>query len=408
LVQLDQQIETTLAKLPRLTDKQAFILKNRKRYSILRTGRRFGKTTLARHIILLEAILERGNYLWLLPTYRQAEELAFRSLLEVGQEDWDSSLQRLRIILPNGSYIYTAGSDNYDSFRGLDLSGAIFDEYRNILPITWTQVVRPALAKSRGWALFASTPNGYDHFWKLCKDASDKPDEWAHFHYTTFDNPLISGEEINSLKDDLSEQEYKQEVLAEFTKNDGFVFRNLINVCVLDHIDTPENHRGHRLVAGVDLAQSNDFTVFTGICIDCGKTIYWDRFNQVEFSFQRDRIIEAHQKFQFSEILVELNSIGKPNFELLYQAGLPVTGWTTTGQNKGQLIRKLVTVLEQGKLLVPRGYLGELQAYEAKINRETGHTRYQGAKGSNDDRVMSLALANWAASGNTQMGFILI
>lgn len=396
-----------IAKLPPLTDTQKHIKDNLRRFNLLRLGRRCGKTFLAREIILIEAFKKPGNYFWFFPTFRQAEEVGFASLVQIVSDllpKENISTGRLRIQLLNGSFIYCVGAENYNSYRGWELNGAVIDEAREIDPKCFTEVVRPAIAKSKGWVIWASTPNGFDHFHRLWNQAEGN--DWAKFHFTSFDNPHISKSELESMRVDMSLNEFNQEILAEFVKNDGQVFRNLLQTAIITSPDIPENHESHELVAGIDLAQMNDFSVLTGLCCTCGKVIDWQRFNHVEFSYQRDRIIEFHKKWDFSQIIVEANSIGKPNIELLIEAGLPIVPFTTTAQNKGNLIRRLVTTLEQGTLLIPRDYLGEFQAFSATKNKN-GFMTYNGAHGNNDDRVMSTALANWARS-NGQMGILLI
>jgi hypothetical protein len=86
---------------------------------------------------------------------------------EIGVDD-----VRLRVDLYNGARIRLYGGDNADRLRGIYLDGVIFDEYADMSPRVWLDVVRPALSDRRGWAVFIGTPTDRNSFYDIFDHAS--------------------------------------------------------------------------------------------------------------------------------------------------------------------------------------------------------------------------------------------
>lgn len=76
-----------------------------------------------------------------------------------------------------GGRIYIIGADHPDALRGTYWDGAILDEYAQIKPELWDEVLRPALADRKGWATFVGTPKGQNQFYEIYQRAQKEP-EW--------------------------------------------------------------------------------------------------------------------------------------------------------------------------------------------------------------------------------------
>ena len=63
------------------------------------------------------------------------------------------------------------GADNPDALRGPYLDGVVLDEFADMKPEVWHEVVRPMLADRRGWATFIGTPKGKNEFHRLYQNA---------------------------------------------------------------------------------------------------------------------------------------------------------------------------------------------------------------------------------------------
>jgi hypothetical protein len=127
----------------------------------------------------------------------------------------------------------------------------------------------------------------------------------------------------------------------------------------------------------------------------------WHRFNGLDYIHQRAHIIEVLLRWG-ARVLPERNSIGQPNIEMLRER-VPVmtgpdgqAGFYTSSSTKADLIRKLATGLELGELQAPADYADELRMYQVDTSGTTA--KFSAPTGAHDDRVISLALAWWAAT----------
>lgn len=308
------------------------------------------------------------------------------------------SKQDHRLELIGGGSYDLWSLDNPDAARGQKYAAADVDEAAMIpdLEEAWNAVIRPTLADYAGQAGFWSTPKGLNYFHTLCSRGADPafPD-WAEFHFPTSANPYIPESEIEAAQQELPADVFRQEYLAEFIQGEGAVFRN-ITANLYEGKDTPKQHEGHNIVGGVDWGQVNDFTVISVVCEDCRKEVELDRFNQIDWNFQRERLKVVFDRWNIAQAQVELNSIGSPNFEALGELGLPVSGFTMTAQSKPQVIQSLALALEkeETKWLNDPIATRELEAYEAKRSTTTGRISYNAPSGFHDDTVIARALAH--------------
>lgn len=372
------------------------------RFNVMNCGRRFGKDILGQRRIARKAIIRRQPVAWFAPSYRMLLENWRHLRNMLAPVTLRASDSEHRIDLVTGYPLEMWSLDNHDAARGRKYGYVFINEAAMVKDLmdAWNMVIRPTLADYRGGADFGSTPRGLNGFHELWKLAADR-DDWARFHYTTYDNPHIPREEIDELKRVLPERVFQQEIMAEFVE-DGSFFQNVDAAAVIETQDMPEQHAGHYIVAGLDWALSQDFTVLTLACRDCNRVIAWDRFNQLDYTYQRERVAAMCRRYQVGALLPERNSIGEPNIEILVQMGLPIArgmdnapGFSTTAATKPALIQKLASGLEHDGFQVPRDYADELRSYEVET-MASGHTKFSAPDGAHDDRVISLALAYWA------------
>lgn len=204
------------------------------RFRVLNWGRRTGKSTFAINEALYSALQVKGRYWVVCPTYAMAKNIFWRQLAvtEIPPElILKKNESELIVTLVNGSTIELKGSDKEDSLRGAGIKGLVMDEYAFQKSTAWDMVLRPMLVDSSGWAIFISTPNGFNSFFGLSERAKEA-DGWAYSHATTYDNPHIPSSEVDAIKTDLIAKEredgeirFKQEYLAEFKKKTGLVYK---------------------------------------------------------------------------------------------------------------------------------------------------------------------------------------
>lgn len=204
--------------------KQQELINDNHRYKVIRCGRRFGKTVYAVNLIISQAVLNPGDYWFVAPTYRQAKEIAWRVFEKYLPRELVSKKNEteLSINLTNGSRISLKGCDNPDSLRGVGLDGVVLDEYAFAQPYAWT-VISPILQDRRGWAVFISTPDGYNHFYEMYnKEQADE--DFKSFHFTSYDNPYLDPGELNKEKERMSTERFSQEYEAEFMRRTGAIW----------------------------------------------------------------------------------------------------------------------------------------------------------------------------------------
>jgi len=383
-----QTINLTLPIRPHIN--QLPIIQTTARFNVIAAGRRFGKTE-AQKLRAIYMVMQGKNVWWMNPTFDNTTETwrDFLAFFEQFVPRDHINKSRREIITPHGGCIRMVGANNFKRGPGVDhvfVDEAAFCQLDDL----WDYQLRPMLMDSRGGATFPSSTNGRNHFWKLFQMGLDPSEpEWQSWHYTSYDNPLLDHAEIEDIKRNTPERVFRQEYMAEFLDDGGAVFRNL-QACIHD---APV--KWGSVVFGVDWGRANDFTVIVALDADTGHMLAMDRFNQIDWTLQRGRLITMYQRYKPRVVLAEQNSIGDPNIEELQKRGIPVEPFSTTQQSKAEIINSLALNLEQETIGILNDpiLLGELQAYT--VERLPGGTyRYTAPRGLHDDCVMALALAN--------------
>ena len=205
------------------------LLDDGNRFKVIVCGRRFGKTTYAVNYLVEEALLnDGGHYFYVAPTYRQAKMIAWEMLMQACDKLPKELIKRkheseLYVTLGNDSRIDIKGADNPDSLRGVGLNGIVMDEYADIKPHLFQEIIRPALTDKKGWAIFIGTPRGFNHFHKLYEQAGTT-EHWSRFKFTSYDNPHIDPDEIEQAKKEITEDKFAQEYMADFRKFEGLIY----------------------------------------------------------------------------------------------------------------------------------------------------------------------------------------
>lgn len=189
------------------------------RFGALVCHRRAGKTVACINEAVARATYTRkknARFAYIAPFYRQAKDVAWLYLKEATKEFAVAVREsELRVILPNGAWCTLYGADNIDALRGLYLDGVIIDEYGDCRPGLWGEVILPTLADRKGWAVFIGTPKGNNHF-KHTYDKARKDVKWFSMCLKASQSGILDAEELQSLKDNMSDNEYEQEMECSF------------------------------------------------------------------------------------------------------------------------------------------------------------------------------------------------
>ena len=198
------------------------------RFKVVAAGRRTGKSRLAAWLLIINALqAERGHVFYVAPTQGQARDIMWQTLLELGHPVIAGShINNLQIKLVNGATISLKGADRPETMRGVSLKFLVMDEYADMKPDVWEQILRPALADQKGHALFIGTPMGRNHFYELYKYAEMSDDEtYKGWHFTSYDNPLLDPSEIDIAKKSMSSYAFRQEFMASFEATGSEMFK---------------------------------------------------------------------------------------------------------------------------------------------------------------------------------------
>lgn len=232
-----------------LHNKQKQFIESDKRFKLLNWGRRTGKTTAIAYEILTCLWNKEGTVSYYAPTFSDARDIGwviFKEVLEPITVSTNESLLEITVKNSKGttSKLKLTGWEavkNRDKGRGVENQMVVLDEcaFYPAFKEKFSKVIEPTLLTSKGSLVIASTPNGYNHFWEMSKQA-EQSDDWLYIHATSYDNPFNDPKELERLKKEKSEDSFAQEYLADFRKLEGLVYKEFdINRHVLK--DVPQD-----------------------------------------------------------------------------------------------------------------------------------------------------------------------
>lgn len=197
------------------------------RFKVIAAGRRCGKSRYACNKMLVEALgTDKGHVFYIAPTQGQARDIMWSMLLELGEPVIKHAhINNMQVTLINGSTISLKGADRPETMKGVSLKFVVLDEYAEMKPMVWEEVIRPALADLKGGAVFIGTPLGRNHFWDIYQYAKLEEDsDWEAWHLTSFDNPILDPAEIEAAKKTMGSFAFRQEFMAAFEAKESALF----------------------------------------------------------------------------------------------------------------------------------------------------------------------------------------
>ncbi len=190
---------------------------NLARFNVVVCHRRFGKTVFAINELIKSSVedIRSGKraprYAYLAPLFKQAKTVAWDELKRLCGSFPDVKFNEAELRADFlGARIQLYGADNPDTLRGIYLDGVILDEYAQMNPKMYSEVIRPALSDRKGYAIFIGTPKGKNEFYDLYHTAPDKKG-WARFLFKASETGILDDEELELAQQDMAETEYEQE-----------------------------------------------------------------------------------------------------------------------------------------------------------------------------------------------------
>lgn len=293
------------------------------RFKITRGGRRSGKTVLKTETMVFKAVsnlvrLARSfpnrTVIFIAPTQKQARTIIWESLKARlhGVAEFNESRLEARLPTEEGgkAMIMVGGWENRENYRGMsNVIHVEFDEVDTMKDffIGYEEIFKPMLMETGGSAGFGGTPKKENpNLRRLEKEAESKSD-WAAFHFTSWDNPDFSRTELEKAREEMDNETYKQEIMAEYVDNAGALFKYtaLVDMFTNTITKSPEKY----LI--VDIADDgSDKTVFS---FWEGLEIYrieqFSRLN-TEGIINQIREYQSQERIPMSQTLVDAIGVG--------------------------------------------------------------------------------------------------
>lgn len=361
------------------------------RFCVAVVGRQFGKSTIGllrdfKNLLTIKS----ANHYTIYPTFRQAKVQYRRFFHYFGKYLSTASRSELSAITFNGGRIQFFGAGDWENIKGDTLTSARIDEAALCPANLWIEAIRPMLATTNGRCDFYGTPKGKNWFFELAALAQSGDADWNYFHAASKDSPFFPESEYEHAKKTTPQIIFEQEYNAAFIESGGEVFKNFRD-CIKGAFEPPRQNA--KYVIGVDLARTIDFTVISVWDEERKHLVYFDRFNQIDWSLQEAKIVATALKYNNALVVVDATGVGDPVFERLRQKNLNVKPYKITSQNKQKLIESLLFAVEKVEITFPH-HADIVQEFSVFAAEQMGnYVRYSAPSGYHDDIILSFALA---------------
>lgn len=378
-----------------------------------------GKTVLA-EIMLIEYLFKPNTYnVYISPTFQLGRKVytEITKMLEGKGVIKKANASTLTIETIYGSTLQCHSIEAYTSIRGTTVSGIlILDEcayYPDVLPNgeePFSNVIYPIIKARKPKVLCISTPRGKrGMYWQLYLRAVNGEKGYREITSTIFDDSLVSEEEINEIKRNISDIAFRQEFMVEFLDSSLTFFKDYQD-CFSDFTFNEKE----KIHIGCDLsANGEDATVVTLI----------NESMQV-----KQYVIEGTLDVKYNKIANIINSV--PNLVAAYLenngVGAPMIGeikklvrhkskiyeFTTTNSSKEEIVSDMAVKIANKEIHFnndDNGLFAELGSFIVKYTK-SGRMQFEAQSGKHDDRILSACIALRCKNdikNNAQSGFIL-
>jgi hypothetical protein len=389
---------TVRIDLPRLHAAQIQVLSEAVRFSVVDCGRQWGKTTMGKELVIRPALAGYPTA-WMSPSYKSLDE-SFEEVKSTTEPLWNrkggsKDEQQKQLCFPGGGKIEFWSLEDPDGPRGRKYKRLVVDEAALIknLKETWERSLRALIAFYRGDVWFFSTPRGIGNdFYTLYQWGQDpEKGNWKSWKMPSWTNPYLAAEEIEEIRDGLSELAFNQEYGGDFLSYEGAVFVNVGDAVNNNIVQST----GDKVIA-VDWAGTSgrgDFTVFSAVDTG-GELVEMERFRGLTYPHQMGKLKTFIGRHNPIKTLAESNNMGQPLIDQLRSDGVAVDAFVTSNASKQAAVESLALAFERRQIKIPDNpvLIGELQSFESH-QLPGGLVRYAAAGSGHDDTVIPLAIA---------------
>src|SRR3990167_6579638 len=250
--------------------KQMEVIQSPAKRKVIVAGRRGGKTRTVgdlaiRYFLDGKRVLEAAPKFDQTTVFWRYVKNALREPISAGVMKKNESTRTIEM---NGNWLRAMTAWDADTLRSDAADLLILDEFSLMKHSACDEVGAPMLMDTNGDAVFIFTPQRKNHAFQIYARAiGNTSGRWAAWHFTSMDNPFLSKAALAEIASDMTEEAYRQEILAEFLDNEGAVFRNIAACMGAPLHLTPESHAGHKKVMGLDWGKHHDFTALSAGCV---------------------------------------------------------------------------------------------------------------------------------------------
>lgn len=162
--------------------------------------------------------------LWVTPTNKVLRREIWPFVKKATEECLESKSEIDHTVrLVGGGRVECVSAEGKISIRGGGVNGVVVDEAAYIDEDVWSKVIRAKLIDTGGWSMMITSPNGFNWV-KTRYDLAAELENFARWQEPTWNNPLITKSELDDMKFEIGEQDYAQEIGAEFVQQEGVYF----------------------------------------------------------------------------------------------------------------------------------------------------------------------------------------
>ena len=202
------------------------------RFAAVAAGRGSGKTELARRRVVRFLPVKKPwpdpMYFYALPTYAQAQRVAWRALLRLIPPDWikgEPNKSAMTVETIFGSMLYVIGLDKPARAEGVQWDGGVIDESSDQKPGIFHMTFTPAFSHRKAWCWRIGVPKragiGAADFKAFFDRGGQDPDISS---YTWKSSTVLSPEELRFAQENLDEKDYREQYDASWEDASGTVF----------------------------------------------------------------------------------------------------------------------------------------------------------------------------------------
>lgn len=377
------------------------------RYLVARWSRQQGKTIFS-EILLIEYLFKKNTFNgYISPTFAQGQKV-YKELIQLLEPTGvlkTANASSLTITTIFNSTLQFFSVQSYTAIRGNTIRGLlVMDEvafFADQLPDgsdIWGNVIYAIIKANikRNKILAISTPNGRRGcFYKFYNNALNGIPGWKEIVCTIYDDDLVTPEQIEEIRNNVSEIAFRQEFLVEWLDN-GLTFFLGFEECFSKFIydETVSQY------IGIDLSgNGGDETVLTKI----------NQKNQVKQFVIKGTLDQKYIKIadiinntkNLKIACIENNGLAAPminEIRKIVKDKQIIDEFVTTNRSKSEILSALAIDISRKEILFDENdsqLYSQFSTFTAKYSK-TGQVQLMAMDGFHDDRIMSLGIAHHA------------